>query len=83
MELERLGWEAGELPIDGDWFVDTLAVDVGVEAASSIIIIAWRRLLPTAGMGGVSGKEMEVLMGVTVSGAKSKTDVEGTAEKLV
>lgn len=82
MEADRPGWDAGELPIDGDWAADILPAVVGPEAASSIIIIAWRRLVPAVGTVGVSGKEMGGLMGVTVSGAKLKTGVEGIAGKL-
>jgi len=49
--------------------------------ASSIIIIACRRLLPTAGTVGISGKEEGVLKEVNGSGTKSKTEVEGIVEK--
>lgn len=81
LELEWLAWEAGVLPMGEDW-VDVLPV-VGVVAASSIIIIACRRLLPTAGIIGTSLKEVGVLMGVTASGRKLRTDVGEIAGKLV
>lgn len=78
---EKLAGDAGELAIEGDCVVVLLPVVVGV-AASNIIIIAWRRLVPTAGRLGISGKVIGGLMGVTISGMKLKTEVEGIVGML-
>lgn len=82
LEPEWPAWEPGALPIGGDWARVLPAVG-GVVEASSIIIIACRRLVPTAGMIGTSAKEAGGLMGVTASGTKLRIDEGESAGKLV
>jgi len=80
-KLEWLVGTAGAPPREGA--CDIAPVVLGGAAASNIIIIACRRLLPTAGIVGISGKEGGVLTGVNDSGTKLSTDVEGIIEKWV
>lgn len=79
---EKLAGNAGELTTAGDCAVVLLPVVIGV-VASNIIIIAWRRLVPTAGRVDISGNEIGGLMGVTISGMKLKTEVVGMVGTLV
>lgn len=80
-ELEWLVGATGAPPREGACGI-TPGV-LGGTVASSIIIIACRRLLPTAGTAGISGKEERVFKGVNDSGTRSKTEVEGIVEKWV
>jgi hypothetical protein len=73
-------WGVSEVPTGGVWTVDTLPVVAGVEVASSIIIIACRRLAPRAGIVDVSERERG-LTEVTVSGTKLKAGMEGIVGK--